>query len=516
MKNVLRSVTSDSLFTSNELEQLFFVFKEEYLMACYWRANQPPTDVFDKYDPCKPYYEQYKVEFDQFRVLFCALSPWTSYRHSDILALHVFRLLDTNHDNMVNFREFIWFMSIVCRAELQERLKLLYRLHQPPALLDTELIDSDMPSTHSDTADSAVEAVEYFDEQRTDRVPNSVTSNRATAVLDESSEQLLQQAQTSAKSEAMTGSHSAKSETVTNSPSAKSSETVTGSPSAKYETATGSPSAKSETVSNSPSAKSSETVTGSPSAKSETMTVSASAKSSETLTGSASAKSETLSPTQIPHPSQTSPVADHLVLQALSPTEMSSPAEMREMSVPGDVCSEHSLVSPAAADPFSDSSDNCSVESSSNQRRNRFKNLAAMNQGQFIQMCKTMYNLFTDEPNEQELFHSIATVATLLLQIGEVGKQFYAASVTSSAVAASGDMQPGAVQQQQRPDSLKVDSLLDTDWSITFEQLLASMLTESALVNYFECCVDLMPAIERFRNRRLQRQASSPPTTADH
>ena len=30
-----------------------------------------------------------------------------------------------------------------------------------------------------------------------------------------------------------------------------------------------------------------------------------------------------------------------------------------------------------------------------------------------------------DSPNEQQLYHSIATLATLLLQIGDVGKQFY-------------------------------------------------------------------------------------------
>jgi len=39
-------------------------------------------------------------------------------------------------------------------------------------------------------------------------------------------------------------------------------------------------------------------------------------------------------------------------------------------------------------------------------------------------MCKTLYDLFTSEPNEQALYHSIATVATLLLRIGEVGKRF--------------------------------------------------------------------------------------------
>jgi len=104
-------------------------------------------------------------------------------------------------------------------------------------------------------------------------------------------------------------------------------------------------------------------------------------------------------------------------------------------------------------------------------------------------MCKTLYELFTDEDNEQQLFHSIATVATLLLQLGEVGKQFR-----------SGDSLPVISTSQ-----------MDSSWFITFEQLLASVLTESALVNYFEQLIDLTQTIERFRSRRLLRHMSSSP-----
>lgn len=35
-----------------------------------------------------------------------------------------------------------------------------------------------------------------------------------------------------------------------------------------------------------------------------------------------------------------------------------------------------------------------------------------------------MYNLFSEDPNEQELYHATATVASLLLEMGEVGKLF--------------------------------------------------------------------------------------------
>ena len=119
-------------------------------------------------------------------------------------------------------------------------------------------------------------------------------------------------------------------------------------------------------------------------------------------------------------------------------------------------------------------------------------------QTQFIQLCKTFYELFTEEPNEQELFHSIATVATLLLQIGEVGKQFQSSIGDSSSPRAP-----------TLPDDFSAAT--DSGWTISFEQLLASMLTESPLVSYFEKSVDVIPAIDRFRSWRLLRQSSSSP-----
>ena len=39
---------------------------------------------------------------------------------------------------MINFRDFVWVWGIMCRADLQEKLKLMFRLHLPPALLPTD------------------------------------------------------------------------------------------------------------------------------------------------------------------------------------------------------------------------------------------------------------------------------------------------------------------------------------------------------------------------------------------
>ena len=258
-------------------------------------------------------------------------------------------------------------------------------------------------------------------------------------------------------------------------------------------------------------------------------------------------------------------------------------------------------------------------------------------QPQFIELCKTLYNMFSDQHQEQHLYHSIATVATLLLQIGEVGKSFNSQknSRSSSVMPPGGDdcrsvgakrrvvvttecrdsgdcddvesttggedlteagevekdhgsgdvekgkteedetigeidrtaenvtsekendtceiaeqneestrsdsgstfkeqdteSQPetaietngaegrvttemcstltdgvGARRDESRPASTRCSSvsstsLVDLDWSITFEQFLATILTEPPLVKYFEEQIDINGAIEFYRNR---------------
>lgn len=218
---------------------------------------------------------------------------------------------------------------------------------------------------------------------------------------------------------------------------------------------------------------------------------------------------------------------------------------------------------------------------------------------QFIELCKTLYNMFSEDPVEQELYHAIATVASLLLRIGEVGKKFSNRPIRKSEDCktnssqdpvseeespTSEQSQNSTVEQQPRADcedktcrdvqpekteqenqtlgdgsgegqgsplqllsddetkddmsmssysmvstgslqcediaddtvlvgceggssAARYGSTIDTDWSISFEQILASMLTETALVNYFEKKVNILQKIKD--QKKVERQFSS-------
>lgn len=165
--------------------------------------------------------------------------------------------------------------------------------------------------------------------------------------------------------------------------------------------------------------------------------------------------------------------------------------------------------------------------------------------------------MFSEEPDEQHLYHSIATVASLLLRIGEVGKKFHNGSkkvdvadvqapptapqvgeAHSEVRVKSGECQvrreaasPPAVPPAGGSGSLQPDdvsegpllgggaeprqgSVLDADWSVTFEQVLASLLTEPPLVDYFERKRDIQSKVEACKAQRaIERQRSS---ASDH
>ena len=58
--------------------------------------------------------------------------------------------------------------------------------------------------------------------------------------------------------------------------------------------------------------------------------------------------------------------------------------------------------------------------------------------------------MFSDQQNEQKLYHSIATVATLLLQIGEVGKAFQSQSQKVNSATPTGDESCDGISKKQQ------------------------------------------------------------------
>uniref|UniRef100_A0A669E9G0 TBC1 domain family member 8B n=1 Tax=Oreochromis niloticus TaxID=8128 RepID=A0A669E9G0_ORENI len=98
------------------------------------------------------------------------------------------------------------------------------------------------------------------------------------------------------------------------------------------------------------------------------------------------------------------------------------------------------------------------------------KDLPRINQTQFIQFSKTLYNIFHGDPEEELLYRAVAHVTSLLLRMEEVGRR---------------------LQDSDTSSSHNSQDLSETEWSFSFEQVLASLLNEPAIVSFFERPVDI-------------------------
>lgn len=81
-KNVIRCVSADGFFTQQELHDLFSLVREEILKD----KKYIPT----KHDSSLQPYEAYKVDFEYFKILFAALSPWGKGTYAEAIAARIF------------------------------------------------------------------------------------------------------------------------------------------------------------------------------------------------------------------------------------------------------------------------------------------------------------------------------------------------------------------------------------------------------------------------------------------
>ncbi|KAI2657150.1 TBC1 domain family member 9B [Labeo rohita] len=388
----------------------------KHIMSCYWGAS---STAAERHDPSLPYLEQYRIDCGQFIQLFSALAPWSCGLHTNTLSSRLFRLLDQNKDSLINFKEFVTGLSGMYHGDMTEKLKLLYKLHLPPALCPEE-------------AESALEATQFFTDDDTPQDP---------------------------------------------------------------------------------------------------------------------------------------PFLSHLDFLAQEVTSGEELKEAGDASAAGDT-DEKKEEKPKDYKYYLRM-----WAKEKEPKKESIKDLPRMNQ--------TLYNMFSEDPMEQELYHGIATVASLLLRIGEVGKKFTnnggkktepqlpsavdalqpekedssggsGQSLVSKALAEAQLETPpptAAGSDEEAKDDTSVssysvvsagslqcediadDTVLigcvggdgvdrrrgsapDADWSITFEQVLASFLTETSLVDYFEKKHDIQSKITACKSlRAVERQTS---TSSDH
>ncbi|XP_054977824.1 TBC1 domain family member 8 [Sorex araneus] len=333
-QNVLRVVAPEVSIPPEDLEELYDLFKREHMLSCYWERPAPLA----RHDPSRPYAEQYRVDARQFAHLFRLVAPWACGAHTEVLAERTFRLLDASSDQLIGFKAFVSCLDIMYHGEMNEKIRLLYRLHLPPALTEND--------------------------------------------------------------------------------------------------------------------------------------------------------QDSQSPLKSPLLSTSRP----LVLARSNGDAVDYQKQLKQM-----------------------------IKDLAKEKENTEKELPQMSQREFIQFCKTLYSMFHEDPQENELYQAMATVTSLLLQIGEVGQRGRTRAgkelpatvpdqdlLPADTEMASGGSQPGPEEAEGA----------DGDWTVSLEHILASLLTEQSLVNFFEKPLDMKPKLEnakmnQYSIRTVEMSCRAAPTPAE-
>ncbi|XP_022819587.1 TBC1 domain family member 9 isoform X2 [Spodoptera litura] len=156
-KNTLRALLQDKLLELNELQELLSAIREELLWA--------------KRVPCERLeapYESYRLDYTQFKTLFCALSPWAKGDFAEAITARMFKLMDYDDDGIVSARGLSVALGLSVRAEAARRLRALYAAHAPPLLPRRDL----MPTHFTDTGEElAADAISFFDSGDDEVIP---------------------------------------------------------------------------------------------------------------------------------------------------------------------------------------------------------------------------------------------------------------------------------------------------------------------------------------------------------
>ncbi|XP_040179753.1 TBC1 domain family member 8B [Rana temporaria] len=336
-QNVVRVVLQDVKFSSADLEELYYLFKREHFLSCYWSFNNSRT--LSHHDPSLPYLEQYHIDCQQFRTLYHLLSPWAYSPSVDSLALWTFRLLDENSDGLINFKEFAFAFDVIFNGSFTDRLKLLFKLHIPPAFTEVNTLS---PSEEAKLS----------------------------------------------KEELMHFSH----------------------------------------------------------------------------------------------------------LHVTSPTENHSPDDKTKSPEKGKGKIDIQAYLKQWQDELV-------------RKEESIKDLPRMNQSQFIQFSKTLYNLFHGDPEEELLYRAIAAVTSLLLRMEEVGRKLQNSTSpvkTPSPETSTKDITQGDGSPKQLDSTISQPPKENTEWSFAFEQILASLLNEPSLVRFFEKPTELKAKLQSAKTSQIR------------
>uniref|UniRef100_A0A7E5A1T1 Rab-GAP TBC domain-containing protein n=1 Tax=Panagrellus redivivus TaxID=6233 RepID=A0A7E5A1T1_PANRE len=123
---------------------------------------------------------------------------------------------------------------------------------------------------------------------------------------------------------------------------------------------------------------------------------------------------------------------------------------------------------------------------------------------QFIELWKTFYELIAVRSDDMQLHHSLAVAGTLLLQLGETQKQFQQQMDDAMKDIDEAGEAPAIPKSASKMGDLK-SCIQDGDWRLNIEHIIATILAESALSEFFETKYSLLEIIDNYRQKPTRK-----------
>ncbi|XP_032223477.2 TBC1 domain family member 9 [Nematostella vectensis] len=143
-RNAVRSIGAESSdFDQKELEQLYAVFKTGHIQA----RNRGFSEVKDSTS-----WQQQYIDLYGFEPLFVTLTNWGKCEIADTLARRAFKVIAGDDSDLITFKGLVWGLGTICKGDVQHRLRFMYRMHIAPAITD-DLEDSDGIDTCSEVTE---------------------------------------------------------------------------------------------------------------------------------------------------------------------------------------------------------------------------------------------------------------------------------------------------------------------------------------------------------------------------
>jgi len=447
MRSIIKSVGKSCPLTQAELEALYNVVKEEHLLS--WRSRLTTAqqnrlnsvmEERPKFDPCVQ--SQYRLDFELFSQIFPRLLPWPV---NEMFVIRAFRLMDLNMTGILTFRDLSYLLGILLKGDSVDKVTLFFKFHIPPAFNMSDLDELlNRKSLDEDEPELGVEAA---------TVIGSAKSSPMRAPVPRRHPSKAEAAQ------AVYGVDETAVDAASEADEILSCEETTSGP----------------------------IVIESPISSSHT-----SSKDLEIVDEEDNQKrTQPIG----------SPFSDDYSLPDRAPSEISD---------------SFSLVEDAsdAIKSLSQKMQQTTFQEAQRRSNNGDNPIEPITQIQFIELWKTFYELIGIRDDNQ-LYHALVVAGTLLLQLGETQKVFQHGvekqiDEAMKTTLCENEREAGTpTPELEEPSISKSTSKMgdlksciqDGDWRLQVEHIIATILAEPSLSEFFETKYSLMDLIEKYRQR---------------